>query len=115
MEISRSIAYLTFLGLGLVVVSTMFQIAISLQILSLEINALSAKRRSAIFYTMVTLAMIITTAFEIWIHIYGGYSKDQVRINKVWDTLWYTLVTILYIFVIKFLIKQLNKINESEL
>ena len=44
-EICRSIAYLTFFGLGLVVVSTMFQIGISLQILSLEINALSAKRR----------------------------------------------------------------------
>ena len=38
-EISRSIAMLTFIGLGLVVVSTMFQIAISLQILSMEIDA----------------------------------------------------------------------------
>ena len=44
-EIFRSLAYLSFFGLGLVVVSTMFQIGISLQVLSQEINSLSARRR----------------------------------------------------------------------
>ena len=35
--------------------------------------------------------------------------------NRILDTIWYTLVTILYIMVICFLVKQLNKINESDL
>ena len=64
---------------------------------------------------MVSLFMIITIAFEIWIHIISDKTLDEVRVNKIFDTFWYTIVTILYIFVIYYLIKQLNKINENEL
>ena len=37
-EICRSIAYVAFLGVGVVVVSTMFQIGLSLQVVSNEID-----------------------------------------------------------------------------
>ena len=35
--------------------------------------------------------------------------------NKILDTVWYTVVTILYIVVIAYLIRHLNKIDEGEL
>ena len=59
--------------------------------------------------------MVITTAVELWMHIAGDNTPDQVLHNKILDTIWYTLVTILYIIVINYLIKHLNKINESDL
>ena len=64
---------------------------------------------------MVSVFMMITTAFEIWVHINSDDTIDEVRINKIFDTFWYTVVTILYIIVMCNLIKQLNKINEHEL
>ena len=58
--------------------------------------------------------MVITTGCEIWIHISFDDTPDQVLLNKILDTFWYTLVTILYIIVIIYLIKHLNKINEGD-
>ena len=64
---------------------------------------------------MVNMAMVVTTAFEVWIHIASDNTADKILLNKILDTIWYTLVTILYVIVIIYLIKQLNKINESDL
>ena len=59
--------------------------------------------------------MVITTAFELYITIVLDVDADAILYDKIFDTCWYTIVTILYIVVIIYLIKQLNKINESDL
>ena len=80
-EYSRSIAMLTFLGLCIVVIATMFQIAVSLQVLSMEIDPLTAKRRQAIFYISVSVLMLVATFLEIWIHIVSDNTNEEILKN----------------------------------
>ena len=114
-EYCRSIAYVAFLGVGLVVVSTMFQIGLSLQVVSSEIDAAVAQRRARCFYSAASLIMVLASGVEVFLHIYYDEDLEDIRLNKIFDTLWYTLVTALYIIVICFLVGQLKKINEEEL
>ena len=67
------------------------------------------------FYVVMYLIMFLASGIELFLHIYYDENIDDIRLNKIFDTLWFTLVTIIYIIVIVFLIKQLNKINEKEL
>ena len=69
-EICRSIAYLTFLAVGLVVVSTMFQIALSLRMVSGQIDLHVAYKRQKWFYAAMYLIMIIASGIELFLHIY---------------------------------------------
>ena len=114
-EICRSIAYLTYLTVGVIVVSTMFQIGLSLRMVSGEIDFSRATNMSRGFYVVMYLIMFLASGIELFLHIYYDENIDDIRLNKIFDTLWFTLVTIIYIIVIVFLIKQLNKINEQEL
>ena len=59
--------------------------------------------------------MVITTGFELYITIVLDNNADEILYDKIFDTCWYTIVTILYVVVIIYLIRQLNKINESDL
>ena len=74
-----------------------------------------AKRRQCLFYTAVGASMVITTAFELYITIALDRNADEILYDKIFDTCWYTIVTILYVVIIIYLIRQLNKIHESDL
>ena len=104
-EICRSIAYVAFLGVGVVVVSTMLQIGLSLQVVSNDIDSQVAKKRARCFYFVASAIMVFATGVEIALHIYYDADMEEIRLNKIFDTLWYTLVTALYIAVIHFLIR----------
>ena len=74
-----------------------------------------AKKRARRFYTAASAIMVLATGVEVALHVYYDADIEEIRLNKIFDTLWYTLVTALYIVVICFLIRQLKKINEEEL
>ena len=69
-EICRSVAYLTFLGVGIVVVSTMFQIALSLRMVSGEIEIHVAHKLLHWFYAVMSLIMIFAAGIELFLHVY---------------------------------------------
>ena len=109
------IGTVSFFALGLLVVSTMFQIGVSIQVMLKDVASVTAKRMLCLFNGFLIILLLSFVVFII-----AAYSEHGGGIFSMKSTLFwlfiitFSLLSIIFTLTIAYLTQVMRKINNEE-